>query len=168
MSERWYVVHTQPHAEHKALVHLQRQGFTAYMPRYSKRRRHARRVEQVSAPLFPRYLFVALDLETCPWRPIRSTVGVAALVCCGDAPLPVPEGVVEEIRARENELGMVELRPLLNVRRGEPIRIIDGAFCDYLGLFEEITEDRRVGILLNLLGRPVRVYLPEGFVSAAA
>jgi len=168
MSRRWYVVHTQPHAEFKALAHLRRQNFEAYLPRYTKRRRHARRIEQVASPLFPRYIFVALDLELSQWRPIRSTIGVSSVVCCGDAPAPVPEGIVEEIQSRENDGGMVELRPLLNVRRGEPVRIVDGAFCDYLGLFEEITEDRRVGILLNLLGRSVHVFLPEAFVSAAA
>ena len=35
---------------------------TTYLPRYLKRRRHARRVDIVAAPLFPRYLFVAIDM----------------------------------------------------------------------------------------------------------
>jgi transcriptional antiterminator RfaH len=56
----WYVVQTHPHAENKAAAHLQRQGFATYLPRYLKRRRHARRTEAIAAPLFPRYLFVAL------------------------------------------------------------------------------------------------------------
>ena len=85
---RWFVAHTHPHAEGKATTHLNRQGFGIYFPRYLKRRRHARRIETVAAPLFPRYLFVAIDLNIQRWRSIYSTVGVSRLVCNGDDPTP--------------------------------------------------------------------------------
>jgi transcriptional antiterminator RfaH len=68
---RWYVVQTQPHAEAKASQHLSRQGFDIYLPRYLKRRRHARRIETVVAPLFPRYMFVAVDTSVQRWRAIQ-------------------------------------------------------------------------------------------------
>ena len=42
-AQRWYVVQSQPNSELKAAAHLDRQGFTTYLPRYLKRRRHARR-----------------------------------------------------------------------------------------------------------------------------
>jgi transcriptional antiterminator RfaH len=41
---RWYVVQTHVHAETKAVLHLDRQGYATYLPRYLKRRRHARRI----------------------------------------------------------------------------------------------------------------------------
>ena len=59
---RWFVAHTHPHAEGKASAHLARQGFETYLPRYLKRRRHARKIETVAAPFFPRYVFVFVDL----------------------------------------------------------------------------------------------------------
>ena len=71
INSRWYVVQTQAHAETKACWHLARQGFETYLPRYLKRRRHARRVEMVQAPLFPRYLFVVIDIATQRWRSNR-------------------------------------------------------------------------------------------------
>jgi transcriptional antiterminator RfaH len=67
---RWYVVQSQPNAENKAIAHLERQGFTTYLPHYLKRRRHARRVDIVPAPLFPRYFFVAIDMTVQRWRSI--------------------------------------------------------------------------------------------------
>ena len=70
-SPRWYVVQTQVHAENRAAANLLRQGYEVYLPRYLKRRRHARRVETVPMPLFPRYLFVAFDVMTARWRSIR-------------------------------------------------------------------------------------------------
>ena len=99
---RWFVAHTHPHAEAKATAHLNRQGFDIYFPRYLKRRRHARRIETVAAPLFPRYLFVAIDLNVQRWRSIYSTVGVSRLVCNGDDPTPVPDGIVEALKQRED------------------------------------------------------------------
>ena len=90
MTSRWYVVQTQPHAESKAMGHLIRQGFAAYLPRCLERRRHARKIETVAAPLFPRYLFVTVDIKTQRWRCIHSTFGVSRLVCNGDDPAPVP------------------------------------------------------------------------------
>src|SRR5262249_55482167 len=104
---RWYVVQTQPHAENRALQHLERQGYRTYLPRYLKRRRHARRVETVAAPLFPRYLFVAVDLASQRWRSIQSTVGVARLVCNGEAPAMVAGDVVAGLKRRENADGFV-------------------------------------------------------------
>ena len=75
------VAHSQPNTEHKAVVRLEREGFPAYLPRYLKRYRRARRIEMVPAPLFPRYLFVAIDLAAQRWRSIFSTVGVSRIVC---------------------------------------------------------------------------------------
>jgi transcriptional antiterminator RfaH len=78
----WYVAHTHVHAEAKAAINLARQGYSVFLPRYCKRRRHARRIEMiVSAPLFPRYLFVLIDLASQRWRAIESTFGVHHLVC---------------------------------------------------------------------------------------
>src|SRR5687768_12928093 len=59
---RWYVVFTQPNREFHAQMQLAAQGFRSFVPRYRKTVRHARKLKTVSAPFFPRYLFVALDL----------------------------------------------------------------------------------------------------------
>ena len=67
--ERWFVVHTLPHRESGAKGHLENQGYRTFLPRRWKTRRHARKLETVLAPLFPRYLFIALDLNRDRWRP---------------------------------------------------------------------------------------------------
>ena len=167
MTSRWYVVQTQPHAESKAMGHLIRQGFAAYLPRYLKRRRHARKIETVAAPLFPRYLFVTVDMETQRWRSIHSTFGVSRLVCNGDDPAPVPPAVVAALKAREDDGGFVELERRPRFAPGEHVRIVDGVFADTLGLYEGMADRERVAILLDLLGRKVRVLLDEGAIAAA-
>jgi len=164
---RWFVAHTHPHAEAKATAHLNRQGFDIYFPRYLKRRRHARRIETVASPLFPRYLFVAIDVGVQRWRSIYSTVGVSRLVCNGDDPTPVPDGIVEALRKREDANGFIKLDSRPRFRAGDKIRVLDGAFSSCLGLFEGMAERDRIAILLDLLGRKVRVMLDADLVAAA-
>jgi transcriptional antiterminator RfaH len=164
---RWYVAQTQPHAEAKASLHLRRQGFEIYLPRYLKSRRHARRVETVAAPLFPGYVFVAIDMATQRWLSIQSTIGVARLVRDGDRPAAVPPLVLETLKGREDAAGFVQLVRPPRFAPGDKVQIRDGAFCDCLGLYEGMSGPERVTILLELLGRKVRVMLDERIIDAA-
>jgi transcriptional antiterminator RfaH len=144
-----------------------RQGFEVYVPRYLKRRRHARKVEQVAAPLFPSYLFVAFDIAVQRWRSIHSTIGVSRLVCNGEDPAPIATAIVEGLRGREDASGLIRLDRRPRFARGDRIRVLDGVFSDCLGLFEGMDDRQRVAILLELLGRKVRVFLdPECVVAA--
>lgn len=165
-TQRWFVAQTHAHAERKAAEHLARQGYLTYLPRYRKRRRHARRVDEVAAPLFPRYLFIAADAAAQSWRAIHSTVGISRLVCNGDLPAAVGGDVVDALRAREDERGFVQLDTRPRFAPGDAVRIVDGAFAACLGLFECMTDGERVAILLDLLGRKVRVVLNADFVAA--
>ncbi len=166
-SARWYVVQTHVHSETKAVTHLNRQGYPTYLPRYLKRRRHARRVETIAAPLFPRYLFVTIDLASQRWRSIQSTIGVTHLVCNGDDPAIVPNGVVEELQRREDERGFITLDTRPRFARGDQIRVVDGIFDACIGLFDGMADRERVAILLDLLGRKVRVVLDGESIAAA-
>ncbi len=165
MSLRWYVVHTQAQGEARAECNLRRQGFTTYLPRYLRTRRHARRMDTVARPLFPRYLFVALDVARDRWRSIQSTFGVSNLVVIGNDPVPLPDGVMEEIRARESSEGFVRLGLPAGIRPGSPVRLLDGIFTDYHGELERCADEHRVTVLLKLLGRQVRVFVPAASVG---
>jgi transcriptional antiterminator RfaH len=165
--ERWYVAETHPQSETRALRHLARQGYAAYLPRYLKRRRHARRTEAVRAPLFPGYLFVCMDVAKTRWRAIRSTIGVRHLICEGEKPVPVPAGVVEDIRAREDEGGLVPVVPPPPFSAGEEVRVTHGAMRGQMGWFQRVADRDRVVILLSMLGRQIPFVVPLGAVRAA-
>ena len=166
--DRWYVVSTHARSEHKAAWHLRNQGYRPYLPCYSKLRRHARKVDYVSKPLFPRYLFVEMDVTRTQWRAICSTVGVSGIISFDGLPSPVPEGIVEEIAACEDAKGMIVLPKRAPFEPGQPVQIAAGPMLDKVGLFESQTDDERVVVLLSLLGREVRVRLPIETVSASA
>jgi transcriptional antiterminator RfaH len=157
---RWYVARTKARSESRARARLRRQGFDVYLPQYGRRRRHARRTEVVRAPLFPGYLFLHMDLSSSRWHTVNHTVGVHSLLCHGRRPAAVPEGVVEELRARETGDGLVPLHSLMVLEQGERLRIVDGPLHDRVGVYEKMTGGERVVLLLRLLGRDVRVVVP--------
>src|SRR5262245_46760695 len=95
--EQWFLVNTHPKLESRAELHLVWQGFRTYFPTIQKTIRHARQLRTVRAPLFPRYMFLILDLGRDRWLSVRSTVGVSSLFTCEGRPVPVPEGVVETL-----------------------------------------------------------------------
>ena len=164
---RWYVAQTRPHAEAKASLHLRRQGFAIYLPRYLKQRRHARRVEKIAAPLFPGYLFVSIDMAAQQWLAIDSTIGVARLVRDGERPAPVPQVVIDALVTRQDANGFVQLDRRPRFSPGDKIRVVGGAFCDCYGLYDGMSAHERVAILLDLLGRKVRVVLDPQTIEAA-
>lgn len=165
--KHWYVVSTHARGEARAEQHLRNQDFEAYLPRYRKQRRHARKVDVVLAPLFPRYIFVRLDLDMQRWRSVNGTQGVSHIICCGETPAPVPEGIVECIMARENDAGAVMLAPRGPVR-GDVLRITEGALADQIGLFEEMVDEKRAILLLDLMGREVRITADVENLAAAS
>jgi transcriptional antiterminator RfaH len=166
-SARWYVVQSRPNSERKAAHHLERQGYEVYLPRYLKRRSHARKIEVVPAALFPGYLFVAIDMANQRWRSIQSTVGVANLVCRGEGPATVPSGIVASLKHSEDENGFVRVQNTSQLLPGMKVRVLSGAFMDNLGQFERMADRERVAILLDLLGQKVRVILDGDLVAAA-
>jgi transcriptional antiterminator RfaH len=167
LQTRWLVAHTQLHAEAKAASNLNRQGFEIYFPRYLKKRRHARKVEILPAPLFPRYLFVAVNTAAQRWRSIYSTIGVSNLIGNSDEPSMVSGDVIAALRGREDADGFVKLDRRPSFRMGDKIRVLGGAFSSCLGLYEGMAERERVAILLDLLGRKVRVVLDADLIAAA-
>ena len=167
ISPRWYVVQTQVNGEVKAAANLRRQGYEIYLPRYLKRRHHARKLDFAVKPLFPRYMFVAIDMATQRWRSVQSTFGVSRLVTNGDEPAPVPGGVISTLKAQEDAKGFVKLEAAPPFARGDKVRVLAGTFMDAAGLFHGMADHDRVSILLQMLGRHVRVVLDADLVVAA-
>ena len=156
--QRWYVVYTQSNQESRAELNLHRQGFEVWLPLIRRTRRHARRIDTVLTPFFPRYLFVRLALSRQTWRSINGTFGVVHLLCNGDTPLALPEGVVEEMMQKRDESGtIVDTSRRLTV--GDAVEVTTGPLADVEGLFQSMSGPERVVLLVNLLGRKVRASL---------
>jgi transcription elongation factor/antiterminator RfaH len=165
-NERWFVAHTLSKSERKAEWHLGAQGFRTYLPQFRKTIRHARQLRTVQAPLFPRYLFVILDLERDRWLSVRSTIGVSRLVTHHDGrPVPVPVGVVESLM-EQCDGNVTRLDTCLV--KGQHVRILSGPFADFVGALERLDEAGRVQVLLKMMGTSVPVTLHRSALAPAA
>ena len=163
---RWFVVHTRPLAEMRAIENLERQGYRTFCPRVRRTIRHARKSSTVMSPIFRNYLFVNLDLSFDRWRCINSTRGVVGLIMQGDRPKPVPRGIIETIFQYVNADGTVSTAHLFGT--GQPVRIESGPLADVVGNFERCEPDGRVRVLVELLGRVVSVILNRETMIIAA
>ncbi len=164
--QRWFLVHTLPKSERKAELHLGAQGFRTHLPQIEKTVRHARQLRTVRAPLFPRYIFIILDLGRDRWLSVRSTVGVSSLFTCEDRPVPVPEGVVETLIERADEANLTLFDA--GLATGQSVRILSGPFADFVGTLERLDESGRVRVLLYMMGTAVPVRLHRSALSPAA
>jgi transcription elongation factor/antiterminator RfaH len=160
--ERWYVVRTLAQRERHAAQQLANQNYCAFLPLHLKNRRHARRVETILTPLFPRYLFVILDRTRDRWRSINGTLGVERLLMCGGEPQPVPEGVVENLMLAADQDGTVHFDYALH--QGQMIKVTAGPFADFVGWLERVDDKGRVSVLLELLGGSVPVALKRSLL----
>ncbi|MCI0401643.1 MAG: transcription/translation regulatory transformer protein RfaH [Gammaproteobacteria bacterium] len=160
----WYLIYSKPRQERLALENLQRQGYETYLPLMRNRRRRKGRSLVLIEPMFPRYLFTRLSADTDNWGPIRSTLGVAHLVRFGDAPAQVPDSLISTLRAQEDADGIQE-PPKPDFRRGDKVRIVDGAMAGYEAIYYAKTSHERVVLLLEIVGRSAPVQLSANSIE---
>lgn len=116
----WLLLYTKARAESWAEINLRKQGFATLLPRV--------RQGDGYGPLFPRYVFVGAPAGS-DFRSARSTRGVLYVVQCGERPARVPAEVIDDIQARMDEQGVVELEstrvdPLFARRERERVRAL--------------------------------------------
>jgi transcription elongation factor/antiterminator RfaH len=164
---RWYVVHTLPHRERGANHQLLNQGFTSFLPKRLKTRRHARKIETVKAPLFPRYLFVKLDMTRDRWRSVNGTFGVASLIMEGEQPKAVPLGVVESLAAQADSDGVLRFDMVDRLSVGQQVEVLAGPFSESIGVIDRLDDAGRVRVLLDIMGGRIPVELDSMSVMPA-
>ena len=168
-SPPWYLIHTKPLAERLAQANLERQGYCTYLPqvRHVGRCRQQRRQRVVA--LFPRYLFLRLNVGEQSVQPIHSTTGVSDIVRFGMRCAVVADDVIEQLRSRADPVtGVHTLQPRARFARGTRVRITAGPFCGIDGIFERAEGAERVTILLTLLGEERPLQFPAELVETTA
>ena len=150
----WYLVHTKPRQEQCALENLERQGYECYLPVFPKEKLRQNGVSITNEPLFPRYLFIRLGQGHADqsWTPIRCTKGVSQLVRFGVNPAKAQDALIERLRATETA---VQSNPERLFTLGEHVRLTDGAFVGIEGVYQMTDGERRVMVLIELMGKPV-------------
>jgi transcriptional antiterminator RfaH len=166
--DRWYAVCCKPRQEAVAEENLLRQGFRVYLPRI--RIRHRRRGQWLDAVevLFPRYIFIRVDPLRRSTATVRSTRGVVGLVRFGGRPAVVPDAVMEALRQREDAASGLHQDNRPPFHPGDPVKLVDGPLSGMEGVFTQQDGDKRVIVLLELLGKANRIKVDRDWIARAA
>lgn len=113
--------------------------------------------------IFPGYVLVKMELNDRTWDLVRNTEGVRGFVKIDKYPRPLPESEVNAIM-KFQEVEQPSYQTSFSV--GEAVKIIDGAFADFIGSVEEIDNTKgKIKVLISFLGREAPVELDLSQVS---
>ncbi len=147
---QWFAIQTKPGAEVIADHTLGTLGLETLLPMVRKSfRRNERRCCRVR-PFFPSYCFARFQPQV-HLHCVRYSRGVLRVVGTGETPWPVEESIIEDIRGRVGEDGLIRVttQPL---QAGDRVRICQGPFAGWAGIFDREMDDRvRVVILLEAI-----------------
>jgi transcriptional antiterminator RfaH len=151
----WFLAQFKPNSHRIAERNLIRQGFQTFLPLQEETRRVRGKFTTQMRPLFPGYMFVAFDIEKDGWRKVNSTYGITRIVSLGNDPTPVPLDLVCQLMQRCDREG--QLLPVEEFKPGDEVEVINGPFADFIATVESIDADRRVWVLMEIMGGPNRV-----------
>ena len=160
----WFLAQTKPNSHRIAERNLGRQGFRTFLPLQEETRRARGRFTTRMRPLFPGYVFVAFDVEVGGWRAVNSTYGITRLVSLGKEPTPVPPDLVSQLMLRCDREG--KLTPLKLLKPGDEVTVTKGPFAEVIAKIERIAPDRRVWVLMEIMGGENRVALDAQHLRA--
>jgi transcription antitermination factor NusG len=152
MGMQWYALRSKPNREEALWREAGARGFDVYYPmqRVHPVNPRSRRIK----PYFPGYLFVQTDIgeigtSTFAWMPYSN-----GIVEFGAEPAAVPEGLVNAIRRRVDEINDAGGEVFDGLQRGEIVTIQGGPFAGSQAIFDaRASGTDRVRVLLRLLSR---------------
>lgn len=163
----WYLVHTKPRQEQRALLNLTQQGYECYLPLLATEKLRQGVVKMVQEPLFSRYLFTRLDtgLAGKSWGPIRSTIGVCRLVTFGVEPAKVQDSLIDLLRAQHDS---AHHEPARLFRPGDSVQIKDGPFAGLQAIYQMADGENRAMVLIEILSKPSRLAISPASLRKVA
>jgi transcriptional antiterminator RfaH len=151
----WFLAQLKPNCANIADKNLKRQGFKTFLPMEEETRQHNGKFVAAMRPLFPGYIFVAFDVTRGFWRTVNSTYGITSLVSFGKEPASVPLDLVSQLMLRCDAKG--NLLPPKLLKPGDQVTMTKGPFANFVAEVEKIAPDRRVWVLMEIMGGQTRV-----------
>ena len=164
--KNWYVIHTYSGYEDAVTKNLKQRIeslgmedkiFNVLVPKEKKIKIKNGKRKVVEEKIYPGYVLVEMIVTDDSWYVVRNTPNVTGFVGAGTVPVPVSEKEIEILKKR---IGVEIPQYKIDVKIGDPVKIIDGPFKDFDGKVSEIDAERgKVKILVNMFGRDTPVEL---------
>jgi transcriptional antiterminator RfaH len=157
----WYVMHSKPQKElwlYDQLSALQQ--VEAYYP--CLRVRNVRTRSYKSKPYFPGYLFVNVDLDVTGTSVLQWIPGSLGLITFGGTPACIPDGLLQRIRHRVDEINSAGDKMRESLRLGSEVVIHSGPVAGFDAIFcTRLHDNERAQVLLKVLqDQAIRINLP--------
>ena len=168
MAARWYIIHAHSGFEKKVAQSLQEQfaqhGLAEKLEEVvvpTEEVVEMRRGKKVAAErkFFPGYVMVKMDLNDQTWHMVKNTQKVTGFLGGGAKPQPIPQREVDRIFDQIKE-GIEKPRSRVMYEVGENVKVIDGPFESFVGIVEDVDEDKsRLKVSVSIFGRSTPVDL---------
>jgi len=149
----WYALHVRSRFEKAVAAALQGRGVEEFLPVYKARRRWTDRIQTVTFPLFPGYVFCRLEIGRR--LPVLTIPGVISVVGTGKVPAPLPDHEIEAIQAVAS--AGVPAVPWPYLKEGQKVRIVRDALKDVEGILIKVKNDFRLILSVTILQRAVAI-----------
>ena len=163
---RWYVVHTYSGHETKVaetlrqrVKSMQLKGKIHELLVPTQERIKIQRGTKVKTKekIFPGYLLIKLILDEDSWLTVRTTPGITGFVGIGNKPTPISQEEVKTI-LKFTQMEAPKYKAVYSI--GDPVKIIEGPFADFLGTVDSIDDAKgKVKVLVSIFGRETPVEL---------
>ena len=173
IGKQWYALHTKPHKERQVASFLRSRNMEVFLPLLRVNPVNPRAARE--RPYFPNYIFAHLDLAVTGLSALQWTPGLLRMVEFGGVFGTVPGALIDQLKLRLTEIRSAGGISLQGLRIGDRVRVIDGPFEGYEGVFDaRLSGSDRVRVLLELISefqrrdsgqRSDSVYLNEGNIT---
>lgn len=167
---KWYVAHTYSGYENKVKANIEATVQSRNMediilevvvPMHEVEETKAGKRITSLKKVFPGYVLVKMYMTDESWFVVRNTRGVTGFVGPGSKPVPLS---VQELTTMgiipANKLEEAKPLPMIDLRVGEYIKVIDGPFKEFEGEVEELQIDKRkLKVNISIFGRETPVEL---------
>ena len=161
----WFLAQYKPNCHRIAERNLRRQAIRTFLPVHEETKRSRGKFVTRTQPLFPGYLFVALNMAAGGWRKANSTFGISRLITMGAEPQPVPADLVAQLMLRCDHEG--RLSAPKSLQPGDRVVVTKGALTEFVATVESIEPQRRVWVLLNFMGGAIRAEMSDTQLQSA-
>tara|TARA_B100000900_G_C20582604_1_gene718186 strand:+ start:71 stop:619 length:549 start_codon:yes stop_codon:yes gene_type:complete len=155
----WLLVYTKAKEEKKANDNLNNQGFKTFLPLIAPSNKSGK--FKYLVPVFPRYLFVQINLKTDNWTSIKSSYGVSHIVMFSEKFTPISNNIIKLIQNKLDESGIYkEEVATVNYQTGDQVSIKEGSFEGIEAIFLSKKPKDRVRLLLKLINTSIMAEMP--------
>ena len=159
----WYLLQTKPNAHVTACNNLRRQGFDVFLPLIIKTTKKNGKFLDIKTPLFPGYVFMGTSMDSIPWKSVNGTRGVSRAVTLDGVYRSVSTHIIEGLKSRCDKDGVIQ--SLNDIVLGARVKIERGPFSEFICTVEQIRDDRRAWVLIDLLQQQTRAEVSLDDVS---